>query len=464
MFFERFYNTDLAQASYMLGCQKTGESLVIDAVRDVHQYLETAKKQNLRITHVSETHIHADYLSGSRELAKATGAQLLLSDEGDSDWKYEFECQKLYHNDVFTVGHLKIEVRHTPGHTPEHICFLVTDTVRGDQPVMFFTGDFVFVGEIGRPDLLDEAAGGHDTRFVGAQQMFKSLQEQFLSLPDHVQVWPAHGAGSACGKALGAVPSTTVGYERHVSWWSKYLGTQDNQDEQGFINELLSGQPDAPLYYGRMKMQNKMGPALLGEVLPLSEVDVTDRTQLRLIDSRPREEYQAAAPKNSVNLPVGNTFETWAGWLLRPEDADYALIARNAEQAEILRRRLWMIGLDNVKGFACHVDNLDTEATALIDAHDMSHMPADTFILDVRQKTEYLQGHIPHALQLHAGRLPWKLDELPQDKTIVLHCQAGARSAAAASFLRAQGFQITELAGGYQAWANVHEHKNSHTK
>ncbi|MCD0159653.1 MBL fold metallo-hydrolase, partial [Deinococcus sp. 6GRE01] len=212
MFFERFYNTDLAQASYMIGCQKTGECLVIDPVRDVQPYLDRAAREKLRVTHVTETHIHADYLSGSRELAARTGARLLLSAEGGPDWTYGFQAEPLRHGDTFMVGNLRLEVRHTPGHTPESLSFLVTDTPRGDTPVMYFTGDFTFVGDIGRPDLLDEAAGGEDTRFTGARQMFASLRDQFLTLPDGVQVWPGHGAGSACGKALGAVPTTTVGY------------------------------------------------------------------------------------------------------------------------------------------------------------------------------------------------------------------------------------------------------------
>ena len=453
MFFERFYDTDLAQASYMVGCQKTGECLVIDPVRDIQKYLDKAAEQKLRVTHVTETHIHADYLSGSRELAAATGAKLLLSDEGDADWKYSFEGEKLRHGDTFMVGNIQVEVRHTPGHTPESLSFLVTDTPRGDVPVMYFTGDFVFVGDLGRPDLLDEAAGGQDTRFVGAKQLFASLRDQFLTLPDGVQVWPAHGSGSACGKALRAVPSTTVGYERALAWWAPYV---ERGDEQSFTDELLSGQPDAPLYYGRMKTQNRGGPAVLGEVSALPQLSAAEvERQLAagalLIDTRPREQHQAAAPRRSVNLPVGNTFETWSGWLLRPEDGNYVLLAASAEQAEALRRRLWMVGLDNVSGFITSPDGLDTAphppfAPAELPQHE------DALVLDVRKKTEYDAGHIPGARQLHAGRLPWKLGDLPREQEIVVHCQSGARSAAAASFLRARGFNVSELAGGYEAW------------
>ncbi|OWL95991.1 MBL fold metallo-hydrolase [Deinococcus indicus] len=454
MFFERFYDTDLAQASYMIGCQKTGECLVIDPVRDVQPYLDRAAREKLRVTHVTETHIHADYLSGSRELAARTGARLLLSAEGGPDWTYGFQAEPLRHGDTFMVGNLRLEVRHTPGHTPESLSFLVTDTPRGDAPVMYFTGDFAFVGDIGRPDLLDEAAGGEDTRFTGARQMFASLRDQFLTLPDGVQVWPGHGAGSACGKALGAVPTTTVGYERALAWWAPYVAAGD---EPGFTAELLSGQPDAPLYYGRMKTQNRAGPALLGEVTPLTQLGPDELRALTtagaiLIDTRSREAHQAAAPQGSVNIPDGNTFETWAGWLLRPEHTPYVLLARDATHAATLRRRLWMVGLDNVTGFVTSPDGLDTTPARPFPATELPRH-AGALILDVRNRTEHQAGAIPGARQLHAGRLAWNLDTLPRDREIVVHCQGGARSAAAASLLRAQGFRVSELAGGYEAYA-----------
>ncbi|GHF61244.1 hydroxyacylglutathione hydrolase [Deinococcus metalli] len=457
MYFTRFYDPDLAQASYMIGCQKTGECLVIDPIRDVTQYLDDARAQGLRITHVTETHIHADYLSGSRELAAQTSAQLLLSAEGGPGWQYTYDDGnqvKLHDGDTFMVGNVRLQVLHTPGHTPESVSFLVTDTPRGEQPSLILTGDFVFVGDLGRPDLLDEAAGGVDTRFAGARALFKSLRTKFLTLPDHVQVWPGHGAGSACGKALGAVPSTTVGYERALSWWAPLVAADD---EHGFVNELLAGQPDAPLYYGRMKTENRDGPRLLGPAAPLrklsaDEVSLRVASGARLIDTRRKEDHHAAAPRGSVNLPDGKTFETWAGWLLTP-GRDLILLAP-AERAESLRRQLWMVGLDQVVGFIPTVEGLDAAPAQPIPVSELPQH-AGALILDVRKKTEYDAGHLPGARQLHAGRLPWALNTLPRVREIVVHCQGGARSAAAASLLRAEGFHVTELAGGYDAWAHA---------
>ena len=457
MYFQRFYDTDLAQASYLIGCQKTGECLVVDPVRDITQYLGEAKSQKLRVTHVTETHIHADYLSGSRELARATGARLLLSDEGGDGWHYTYDDGNqtwLYDGDTFMVGNIRIQAVHTPGHTPEHMSFLVTDTPRGDTPSMMLTGDFVFVGDLGRPNLLDEAAGGQDTRFVGAGQMFASLRDKFLTLPDYVQVWPGHGSGSACGKALGAVPTTTVGYERALSWWGRLV---EQGDEAAFTRELLAGQPDAPLYYGRMKTENRDGPTLLGEVQPLAGLSAAGvkakiAAGARLIDTRKKEEHQAAAPVGSVNIPDGGTLETWAGWLLKP-GREFILLAP-ADRAEALRRKLWMVGLDHVTGFIPSAEGLETAAAQPIPATQLPQH-RDALILDVRAKTEYEDGHIPSARQLHAGRLPWTLDTLPRNREIVVHCQGGARSAAAASLLRAEGFDVLELAGGYDAWAKT---------
>ena len=214
MLLERIYDEDLAQASYLIGCQASGEAIVVDPRRDIDDYLRLADQHGLTITMAAETHIHADYLSGTRELAAATGARMLVSDEGGPDWTYGDafdEAERMKDGYTIVLGNITLMAVHTPGHTPEHLSFLVTDGAQADAPGFMLTGDFVFVGDIGRPDLLDEAADGVDTRFAGAQELFASLRDRLLSLPDYVQILPAHGSGSACGKALGAVPTSTVG-------------------------------------------------------------------------------------------------------------------------------------------------------------------------------------------------------------------------------------------------------------
>ncbi|MFN5425993.1 MAG: MBL fold metallo-hydrolase, partial [Bacteroidota bacterium] len=257
MFFQHVYDKSLAQASYFIGCQKAGIAAVIDPKRDVDTYLEIAEQNKMTITHIFETHIHADFLTGSRELAAITGAEMYLSDEGGKGWEYEFPHHGLKHGAIVMVGNLKFEVLHTPGHTPESISFLLTDLPASKEPVMLFTGDFVFVGDIGRPDLLEKAAGIVGTQEIGANQMFQSIH-LFSDLPDYVQVWPGHGAGSACGKALGAVPSSTVGYEKKRNWAFQY-GT----DKEGFVQFLLADQPEPPKYFAKMKELNKVDRPLL---------------------------------------------------------------------------------------------------------------------------------------------------------------------------------------------------------
>ncbi|MFN7843153.1 MAG: MBL fold metallo-hydrolase [Pirellula sp.] len=220
MLLKYFYDKQLAHASYMVGCQRTGEAIIIDPSRNVAQYVQAAAAEGLKITATTETHIHADFVSGSRELADTHGAKLYLSDEGDADWKYQYasqyDSQLLKNGDTIRVGRIKLEVLHTPGHTPESISFILTDEGGGaNEPMGIFTGDFVFVGSIGRPDLLETAAGVVGSAEKGARQLYRSV-DKFLFLPDHLQVWPAHGAGSACGKGLGAIPSSTVGYEKTI--------------------------------------------------------------------------------------------------------------------------------------------------------------------------------------------------------------------------------------------------------
>ena len=454
MVFKHFYTPDLAQGSYMVACQQTREALVIDPHRDINVYLQEAEKQGLNITMVSETHIHADFLSGARELSAACGAALYLSSEGDDNWRYGFAHESLKDGAQLELGRVRIKALHTPGHTPEHLSFLISDTANADEPGFLLSGDFVFVGEVGRPDLLDEVAGATDSREDAAKQMFKSLKK-FLSLADYIQVWPGHGAGSVCGKDLGAVASTTVGYERRFAWWTNYLA---NGDEAGFIAELLRDQPDAPLYFARMKLHNKLGPVPL-EFQPLQEY-AQDKIQHEVggsfifLDTRPRSLYEKGAAKGSLHVPWGDNFATHAAYVIDPEaDTRPIIVLADGEaQAAQMRDRLRRVGIDKTVGYVRSLDGVWLEPVPSISAAELKQLESP-FILDVRTKSEYEAGHIEGAKQIHAGRVLWHLYDLPEDQPIITHCQSGARAAVVASALRSAGLDVRELEGSYAGYA-----------
>ncbi|MBP1134381.1 hydroxyacylglutathione hydrolase [Arthrobacter sp. PvP023] len=461
MLLERIYDEDLAQASYFIGCQRKGEAVVVDARRDIDTYRSLAAANGMKIVAVTETHIHADYLSGTRELAAATGAKIYVSGEGGPDWQYGFDGERLFDDSKITIGNITVQAVHTPGHTPEHLSFLITDGAFSSEAGYLLSGDFVFSGDLGRPDLLDEAAGGVDTRFLGAKQLFASLRDKFLTLPDFVQVYPGHGAGSACGKALGAIPSSTVGYERLYAWWGPYLAAND---EQGFIDELLDGQPDAHAYFGRMKRENREGPAVMGERAPLQELDATDVARslaedtLTFIDTRSNGEVHQGTVVRSLNVPAGKSVASYGAWVVNPETDKnpLVLLAKDQEQAQDMWDHLVRVGIDNVAGYLTGIDGLPTFTPKLIQPEELEGFDA-AMVLDVRNKTEHKAGHVPGSYQLSGGRVMWHLDELPTAGTIVSYCQSGVRNSVAASALRRAGYDVVELDGSYAAWAAMEQ-------
>ncbi|EOZ93657.1 Zn-dependent hydroxyacylglutathione hydrolase [Indibacter alkaliphilus LW1] len=459
MFFELVYDKSLAQASYVIGCQAGGIAAVIDPKRDVDTYLKVAEANNLKITHILETHIHADFLSGSRELAALTGAELYLSDEGDENWKYEFPHKKLKHGDIIKLGNITFEALHTPGHTPEHLSFLLTDKPASKEPVMLFTGDFVFVGDVGRPDLLEQAAGIKGTQELGAGQMFDSLQD-FNKMPEFIQVWPGHGAGSACGKALGAVPMTTVGYEKIRNWALQMLN-----DKAAFSKELLADQPEPPKYFAMMKKLNKVERNLLTEVpsipnLSESEFLKAKENGLAIIDTRPWKQYADGFLKGTLNITNNNSFSTWMGWYMDYE-SDFILIAEENE-VEDLTRKLIRIGLDNFIGYLTpaqliHFEGENLQTYSPVDKETVKAKLAneDVQLIDVRGKSEFKNGHIDGAENLFVGKLNQNLDKISKEKEVIIHCQSGARAAIAYSLLVANGFDnIVNYSGGWADWTS----------
>ena len=462
MFLKRFYDDGLAQASYLIGCAKTGEALVIDPNRDVQQYIDAAASEKLSITHVSETHIHADFVSGARELAKRTGATLFLSSEGGVDWQYAFAkgdgATLVKHGDVIKVGNIKVEILHTPGHTPEHISFLITDTAGANEPMGIATGDFVFVGDVGRPDLLEKAAKIANTMETSARTLFHSL-ERFRTLPDYVQVWPGHGAGSACGKSLGAVPTSTVGYEKRFNWG---VGTTD---EQTFVEMVLAGQPEPPLYFAEMKRINRDGPPILGGFAIPTRGDLAGLTAAlgsgaAVLDLRAAADFALGHIPGTINIPLNKSFSTWAGWLVKYHQPIH-LIAASADVSHAVRE-LAMIGLDHAAAWyetsvvaAWTASGKPLGTIAKTDAASVAVRLAreEVTVIDVRNRTEFEAGHLPGALHIPVGHLEARLAEIPRDKPIIVQCQSGARSAIATSVLQRLGVTTaTDLAGGFTAW------------
>ncbi len=457
MLLKYFYDKSVAHASYLVGCQRTGEAVVVDPGRDIEQYLEAAASEGVRVTAVAETHIHADYVSGARELADRVGAKLYVSDEGPAEWKYQYLApyahQLLKDGDSFQVGNIRFDVMHTPGHTPESISFLVTDRGGGaDRPMGIFTGDFVFVGSIGRPDLLEEAAGLMGTAEPGARDLFRSA-ERFKQLPDYLQVWPAHGAGSACGKGLGAIPSTSVGYEKLFNPALQFT------DEEQFVRYILADQPEAPKYFAVMKRVNKEGPAIIGkrglpDKQPVANLKAT-AAKATVIDLTSSKEFAQGHVSGTINIPT-KMLAGWAGWVVDYSRPTY-LIAAPADLPEAIRV-LRKIGLDDVRGY---FDAQEVQAAGLRTERYLEASPKEladrirtgkVLLLDVRSDEEWKESRIPGAEHRFLGRLPGQLDQLDRTKTIVTQCKAGGRSAIAASILQAAGFDIINMTGGFLAW------------
>lgn len=463
MYFKQFFDERLAQYAYMIGCQANGTAIVIDPMRDIDQYIEHAASQNLNIVGAADTHIHADYISGLREFAEL-GAKVYASDEGDRDWKYEwlinsdYDYELLKDGDEFSIGNITIKAWHTPGHTPEHLSYFITDGAAADEPIGIATGDFIFVGDVGRPDLLESAAGQANVMEPSARTLYKSV-EDFKSMPEFMQIWPGHGAGSSCGKALGAVPETTVGYELRFNNSIKSATSEDD-----FVKFILEGQPEPPLYFARMKRDNKIGPKVLKGLpqpkhLNLNEFKkLAGNTDLALLDTRERDEFYKGHIPGSLLSPLNKQFNTVAGSYIA-EDEDIYLIVEEYRVSEAVRD-LYRIGLDNIIGFVTPTDldhykeqggELETTTVQKFDDMDQYVGNSDYHILDVRKASEYEEGNIEGAQNIAHTRLLSRMEEVPNERKIVVHCQAGGRSAVAAALLQRNGYEVVLID---DEWAN----------
>lgn len=461
MLFRQILDERLAQYAYLIGCQQTKEALVIDPERDIDRYVAIAAAEGLEIRAVAETHIHADFLSGVREFAERYGVKVYLPGEAPPEWQYKWVSDSKYDvtllkdGDTFRIGNIEVRAAHTPGHTPEHVSYLVTDKGGGaNEPMGVASGDFVFVGDLGRPDLLESAAGVAGAMKPAAQQLYRSAVD-FLGLPDYLQVWPGHGAGSACGKALGAVPESTVGYERRFS--PAFAAVSAGEKE--FVDFILAGQPEPPPYFARMKKLNRDGPPILGPVPAPERVSAAELATLGggddaiVLDTRrSRPAFMAGHLPGSIHAPFNKSFPTIAGSYVRPEQTIHLIAEEDRVDAVVLD--LIRIGLDRIGNYATPADleaygnatnALKTTPTVDFEELERLRTTSDPLVLDVRGAAEYESGHVPGAINIAHTRLAPQLEEVPHGRTLHVHCHAGGRAGSATSFLERQGFDVVMI-------------------
>lgn len=471
MFLRQITDSSLAQNAYLIGCQRTGEAIVIDPERDVDRYLDLAASNGLKVVAVADTHIHADYLSGARELMEHHGAVAYLSAEGGPDWQFEWakdqaNARLLHDGDTFRVGNIGFKAVLSAGHTPEHISFLVTDFGGGaTEPMALLSGDFIFVGDVGRPDLLESAAGQAGMMEPSARTLYSSLRAT-ASLPEHLQILPAHGAGSACGKALGAVPFSVLGYERRFN--PAFREALEGSVE-AFVKDILSGQPEPPLYFARMKRDNKIGPPLLPEgKLPEPRRLASNELAALVADSAyvildlrsDRADFMARHLKGALFAPLASGKLPLVAGSYVAENTPILLVAESPGEVAEAVRQLIRIGLDRVGAWIPVEEALSTETgnkelwttQKSIPARELavalaSHSGAA--VLDVRGAGEYEESHVKGATNIAYTRLAAPLAEIPRAHPLYVHCGSGLRASFAVSFLARGDYDVIFVDGPF---------------
>jgi hydroxyacylglutathione hydrolase len=461
MILKHFFEPRLAQSSFLAGCGDTGQAIVIDPIRRIDQYIDAAESEGLRISAVAETHIHADFASGALALARRTGATLYVSGEGGPDWQYGFADQRgvrtVRNGDEFHIGRLRFDALHTPGHTPEHLCFLVADEKVWPHPLGVFTGDCLFAGDVGRPDLVEKTLGHHGSAEPAAQQLFRSLRT-LAARPEWLLAWPGHGAGSACGKRLGALPVTSIGFEKLTNW------AFETNDLDSFVRTVLADQPDPPRYFREMKRLNRIGAPSLRERGDLRRMAASDLNALvtlhaEFIDLRPDATTRGYLP-GSIALPLTRQFITYAGSVLRYGMPVY-VVAEDIHEALEAADALSLIGIDDVRGwipaFALETHSREgglIEQIAEVDAREaLERQEHGHVVVDVRSTPEWRGSHIANAMHAPLSRVLDDVRGLDRDTPLVVYCQAGARSRVAATALRRVGFtRVANLRDGYTGY------------
>ena len=455
MKFTQYYLECLSQASYLIGDETTGRAVVVDPRRDIDEYVRDAAEAGLAIELVIETHFHADFLSGHLELADATGAEIGFSSIAVT----EFASRPLTDGERISLGDVQLEIRHTPGHTPESISIVVWEHADDVVPYGVLTGDALFIGDVGRPDLL--ASLGF-TRDELADQLYDSLHHKLLTLPDATRVYPAHGAGSACGKNLSTETWSTIGDQRVENY--ALLAP----DKQTFIDLVTEGQPPAPSYFAYDAVLNRKDRPLLDETAPLRALDIDEVTRLveagaLLLDGRTPEEFARGHLVGSINVGLEGRYAEFAGSVV-PTDTDIVLVVEPGFELEA-RNRLGRIGFDRVAGSlddpmgAMAMAPERTQRASRLTVREFERRRVDIGglqIVDIRNHGEIALGSVPGALAIPVGQLPARVDELDPTAPTVVYCAGGYRSSVAASLLRLRGFDdVSDLVGGFGAWVEV---------
>ena len=468
MLVRQLVDSKLAQFAYLVGCPRTGEAIIIDPERDIDRYFDEAARHKLRIVAAVDTHIHADYLSGLRQMAER-GVLVYASKEGGPDWQYEWLSDSSYPHrlladgDRFSVGFIEFQAVHTPGHTPEHLSYLVRDAGSGaSEFIALASGDFVFVGDVGRPDLLERAAGQIGVMVPSARAQFGSIQHAFKPLPEFLQVWPAHGAGSACGKSLGDVPTSTVGYELRNN-----RSIQAASDEQTFVEFILAGQPEPPQYFARMKRDNRRGPRLLPSIPRPHRLGadalhtLQHRVDVAVLDTRPRKAFSEGHLAGAILAELDFQFCAIAGSYVDEGTPIYLLVEEGRVDEAV--RALVRVGLDHIVGYATPETLAEfgenggrLVRTAAIDMAQLEtlRLTGEARVLDVRGGVEFDAGHVPGAIHIPHTRVCATLGTIPPDTRLLVYCNSGARAAAAVSVLERHGllaYHVNDL------WANYRQ-------
>jgi hydroxyacylglutathione hydrolase len=454
MLIQQFVIEGLGHLSALVADESAGLATIVDPRRDVDVYLDEARRRDLRISHVVETHLHNDYVSGAREIAALTGATHVIG----AGAGLGYDHRPVRHGDTVDVGSLRFEVVETPGHTPEHVAYAVSDTGRAPEPILLFTGGSLLVGAVGRTDLL-----GEEHAIPYAEAMFRSLHDRLLRHEDSVAVYPTHGAGSLCSTGISSTPWSTIGFER------RHNPMLEPADVDAFATRLLEGQPTFPRYFARMRPTNQAGPTLLGGRLPsprpmtLEEVAEAVAADALIVDLRRPAEFAAEHIPGSISIPAGSSFGTWLGWVV-DHDRPLVLVLADADDWDDAARQALRIGHDQLLGHlrgglrAWVEDGRPVESSGQLTVHELAQRLRDDgdrkpLVIDVRQLREFSGGSVEGAVHIAAGDLPERLASLPRDRPIATICASGYRASVTASLLRRAGFQdVSSVADGLPAW------------